>query len=238
MTLAVDTALLREPNLWVPRKKPLGAVRAKPPFNAKWKHIFLCNDLSGKDEITGKYGEFSQNSAFSSYKNGKAIKLPTFIFEDFFQVNSGTPFWWVFHFETGGQFRISNYDGENGFRIFFDSDRFISWFKYQTSTNYDLMSDYGPAPFLNSYTEWDNTCCLVYCDPSLKIVTASVNGKSRSTGYSAEILPLVGSSKDTLGFDFLRTADYLYMFARGEGVLTSEQIDSITTDPYQFFEPA
>jgi hypothetical protein len=248
--LITEEALLREPNLWVPDRKPVGQVKIdwNHPLGANVIHAFLLRGLSAVDLFTkerlSKTGTptFEANSIVFDTTN-----------PDYF-ASSSTKF--DFPDDEGTLIAKVRCDSSAGFRGVFSDKGSSVWnttegiaFYVGTSgpnrlyvvMNGTSLYRVGDTALTQGAvhtiaTTFDPTNEIqIYIDGVADTFLASAGTYSTYT-KSASSTITIGSYYDrAVDRSFTGLIEYAYAFDRS---LTSSEIQSLTDDPYQFLIPA
>lgn len=242
MTLAVDTALLREPNLWVPKKAPIGRVRLRPSVGFSWDHYMLFQKQPW-DYAKNKTPVFeSQNGSEGGSEWGPYWgECHSLVEDDIAEWSLTDAVWWMIVFKgnpSGNDCRPLLGGSANNRHGWQHGTRMANWFKVGGTTYYNIRTDAGSSEIRNAFDRTQLSSQLFYIDIASGHYGHALNGKGARFETTFSSPGLVSSNTNKMIPFFDRRAAELYMVAKGRGRLTLDQMKSFSADPYQFLEPA
>ena len=260
MTFYVEKRQLREPNLWVPGKKPVGAVKIDWG-NPITEGLQRCYLFTNKDEIALR--DLVTGLSAKHQGTGTAWGIYDGINATYFDGGSSSKY-----IETG----FPPLDCSGGFTVMYMADALTgesvnSYFigSHGTTTSADrlvvthlfngdtLYWDYGNALASGGRILYDFTGPGTYMDKwsSIALVSEGKGGSYKAISIDGEIVAsdvtvsdgpdgtmndmYIGASSTNVNNETIGRYSYLYLWSN---VKSQEEIRSIHRDPYQFLIPA
>ena len=250
MTLIVDEVMLREPNLLVPGKKPVG------PVKIDWSHpitdrlvaayIFRANEPAAVDLVTGAVTPFDPSMGASpegvdmtSVSNVTDLPAPseiagssqfTFVTRarstDGAAIQGKVLFSYRNDTSTAGLLQVMPWDSYtgDGIRIYFDGGNRLNQDAGATHFNTNVH-DISTIGFIT-----DDATAYIDNDPPLE--------SGLNTERFLTATPTAMSIGGRMGTTNLINSSYLHHLYVYSRVLTEPQIRDLHADPYQFLIPA
>ena len=251
MTLIVDEVMLREPNLLVPGKKPVG------PVKIDWSHslanglnaYFILNSNQPQDLVTGQTGTLNSGASYAPKSNGMTLDIR------YFQADS-------LSFPYHPNYNIANLDGftflEN---VYQPTNRIANLYIFAPSGSSPTVDGTNLQQILSTkYMRWQykEGTTTKYVQSTVPIWPTDINIDVfyglrwiNGTGYKYWVnnvtdIPIttdqIGSFDTSEPFRIGNISSTFecghYWLGLWKRSLTDAEVLSIKSDPYQFLIPA
>ena len=248
MTLIVDEVMLREPNLLIPGKKPVGPVKIdwSHPLTNKLKHAFILSHLTGyRDLVSGilpttnvattidNKGAF-HNTGYLNYPTpdwiNSGVTNATFFYRsNGSNLTSGrSGFGFHAYGATGSRFGVVIYQDD----IYFSADIAGTLKSVIVSTGWPLYVTTDLAARYDGTLSTASERYVGYINGA-EYTSGDAFPASMETNYSRLYLGAYGYG--SVAYYNINTSEIGYIWNR---TLSTAELESIRFDPYQFLIPA